>query len=43
MIAPQYPQGGVWAVSGLLAVGLAGLLGIRFRSENIHASSKDNP
>lgn len=40
MIAPQYPQGGVWAVSGLLAVGLAGLLGIRFRSGNIHANSK---
>jgi hypothetical protein len=43
VIAPQYPQGGVWAVSGLLAVGLAGLLGIRFRSENIHANSKNNP
>ena len=41
MIAPQYPQGGVWAVSGLLAVGLAGLLGIRFRSENIHANSNE--
>jgi predicted MFS family arabinose efflux permease len=41
MIAPQFPQGGVWAVSGLLAVGLAGLLGIRFRSENIHANSNE--
>ncbi len=39
LIAPQFPQGGVWAVSGLLALGLAGLLGIRFRSGNIHANS----
>lgn len=43
LIFPQSPHVGVWAVSGLLAVGLAGLLGIRFRSENIHANSKDNP
>ena len=40
-IAPQYPQSGVWAVSGLLAVGLAGLLGIRFRSRSIKAVSKE--
>lgn len=41
MIAPQYPQGGVWAVSGLLAAGLAGLLGIRFRSMNIESDSNE--
>ena len=41
MIAPQFPQGGVWAVSGLLAMGLAGLLGIRFRSMNIEAVSNE--
>jgi predicted MFS family arabinose efflux permease len=29
-VAPQAPHIGVWAVSGLLAVGLASLLGIRF-------------
>lgn len=37
MIAPQFPQGGVWAVSGLLALGFAGLLGIRFRSIKIES------
>ena len=40
MIAPQSPHAGVWAVSGLLAMGLAGLLGIRFRSRRIEADSK---
>lgn len=41
MIAPQFPQGGIWAVSGLLAAGLAGLLGIRFRSMNIESVSNE--
>ena len=41
MIAPQSPHAGGWAVSGLLAMGLAGLLGIRFRSMKIEADSNE--
>jgi predicted MFS family arabinose efflux permease len=39
LIVPHSPHVGVWTVSGLLALGLAGLLGIRFRSGSIHANS----
>lgn len=34
VIAPQAPHAGIWSVSGLLAIGLAVLLGTRLKSRN---------
>lgn len=40
VIAPQSPHIGIWAVSGLLAAGMAGLLGIRFHSRDFPLRNK---